>query len=237
MSTQDGVLTYQDWEREHGSPTLVPIGSDGPGAASIVLPIPLVEPHEGHALEPEYKRPAIGKDHILYPVMVSLALFPLLMGSAGHHIADDMPESDTHPFFPDHFWPYPVIMITMLITVGLLSALAQENMALGQPGDPRTVVIPRPDWYFLFLFQFLKLGPEILTAIVIPPMIALGLLIWPFIDQQLGIRLARPLGWKSWPVPGRNKFTGTGWVLFLLIIVLLTLWAVTGVTIFGISGG
>ncbi|MGH7866903.1 MAG: hypothetical protein ACREP9_04520, partial [Candidatus Dormibacteraceae bacterium] len=173
------------------------------------------------------------------PLMVSLALFPLLMGASGHHLADDLPDDETHPFFPDHFWTYPVIMVVMFIAVGLLSALVAQNMQLEQSADPRTVVLPRPDWYFLFIFQFLKLplGNEVINSIIIPTIIVLLLLLWPFLDQLLGPRLARAMHWQSWPVPGRNMITGSGWILFLGLIVLLTFWSVFGWTLFGISGG
>src|SRR5579859_3351190 len=103
---------------------------EGPGAQA-VLPVDLEQAAHGHATEPEWKRPGIGPDHILYPVLISLALFPILMGSAGRHLADDLPEDETHPFFPDHFWPYPIIMVSMLVLIGLLSAFAQQNMELG----------------------------------------------------------------------------------------------------------
>ena len=45
------------------------------------------------------------------------------------------------------------------------------------------------------------------------------------------------LGWASWPVPGHNLLTGTGWCLFIGFILFLTLWAVSGITLFGIPGG
>ncbi|TMC05315.1 MAG: hypothetical protein E6J30_09010, partial [Chloroflexi bacterium] len=68
------------------------IKKDGPGAATAAPPkeVPIIEVdgHTGHTLEPEYKRLPIGPDHILYPVVVGLALFPILMGDAGHHLAD-----------------------------------------------------------------------------------------------------------------------------------------------------
>ncbi len=99
------------------------------------------------------------------------------------------------------------------------------------------MVTPRPDWYFLWLFQELKLGNEFITAYVVPAVIVIGLLLWPFIDQLLGSKLAARLGWSMWPVPGRNVITGTAWVLFISFIVLLTFWALSGVTIFGITGG
>jgi hypothetical protein len=203
---------------------------EGPGAATAATDIPIieVESHGGHVLEPEWKRLPIGPDHILYPVVVGLALFPILMGAAGHHLADDMPDDETHPFFPDHFWPYPIIAVLMLVTVGLLAFFVQKNLQLEPSADPRAVTIPRPDWYFLFLFQFLKLGPELIMSLVIPPVVVVGLLLWPFIDAIGGPKVARRIGWKSWPVPGRNKFTGTGWVIFLGTIALLTLWALAG---------
>ncbi|HEY8816325.1 MAG TPA: hypothetical protein VIP57_14625 [Candidatus Dormibacteraeota bacterium] len=203
---------------------------EGPGAATAGTVIPIIEVDHGggHVLEPEWKRLPIGPDNILYPVLVGLALFPILMGAAGHHLADDMPDEDTHPFFPDHFWPYPIIAVVMLVTVGLLAFFVQKNLQLEAPADPRAVTIPRPDWYFLFLFQFLKLGPELIMSLVIPPIVVGVLLLWPFIDTIGGPRVAKRLGWKSWPVPGRNIYTGTGWVIFLAIIALLTLWALAG---------
>src|SRR5947209_21565 len=176
---------------------------EGPGAASAAIPIIEVDGHGGHTLEPAYKQMPIGPDHILYPVMIGLALFPILMGSAGHHLADDMPEDETHPFFPDHFWPYPIIAVVMLVAVGLLAAFVQKNLQLETSADPRTVTIPRPDWYFLFLFQFLKLGPELIMSLVIPPIVVGALLLFPVIDGIAGPRMARRLGWGRWAGPGR----------------------------------
>ena len=186
--------------------------------------------HGGHTLEPAYKRLPIGPDNVLYPVVVGLALFPILMGDAGHHLADDMPEEDTHPFFPDHFWPYPIIAVLMLVTVGLLAAFVQKNLQLEQSADPRAVTIPRPDWYFLFLFQFLKLGPELIMALVIPPVVVVGLLIFPLLDSWIGPKVARRMGWKEWPKPGHNRITGTIWIVSLAFIVFLTFWALAGPT-------
>jgi quinol-cytochrome oxidoreductase complex cytochrome b subunit len=203
---------------------------EGPGAALAANEIPLiqVDSHTGHTLEPEWKRLPIGPDHILYSVVVGLALFPILLGDAGHHLADDMPDEDTHPFFPDHFWPYPIIAVIMLVTVGLLAAFVQKNLQLEASADPRAVTIPRPDWYFLFLFQFLKLGPELIMSQVIPGIVVLLLIAFPWIDALAGPPLARRMGWKRWPVPGRNIITGTIFVLGLAYVAFLTVWALAG---------
>ncbi len=206
------------------------IRKEGPGAAVAPKEIPIIEvdSHTGHTLEPEWKRLPIGPDHILYPVVVGLALFPILMGDAGHHLADDMPDDETHPFFPDHFWPYPIIAVVMLVTVGLLAAFVQKNLQLEPSADPRAVTIPRPDWYFLFLFQFLKLGNEFVFSIVIGTVVGILLIIFPFLDSVLGPRIAKRLGWEKWPVPGRNIITGSIFVGALVIIALLELWALAG---------
>lgn len=201
----------------------------GPGAAPAATEIAVVEAEaHGHTLEPDYKRLPIGPDHILYPVVVSLALFPILMGDAGHHLADDMPDDETHPFFPDHFWPYPIIIVMIMLAVGLLAFFVQKNLQLEASADPRAVTIPRPDWYFLFLFQLLKLGPEVIMFGVVPPAVVTLLLLFPFVDSIVGPRLAKRMHLKSWPVPGRNKITGTAFVVGLLIVALLQLWALAG---------
>ena len=206
------------------------VRKQGPGAALAVEEIPIIEvdSHTGHTLEADWKRLPIGPDSILYPIVVGLALFPMLLGDAGHHMADDMPDEETHPFFPDHFWPYPIIAVMMLIAVGLLSAFVQKNLQLEPSADPRAVTIPRPDWYFLFLFQFIKLGPELLMAVIIPTGAVIVLLAWPLIDTIFGPRVAKRLGWKRWPVPGRNIYTGTAWVLALAFIAWLEFWALAG---------
>jgi quinol-cytochrome oxidoreductase complex cytochrome b subunit len=196
----------------------------GPGAVpAIELPYQL-EPD----LPPRRTEMPVPIDHPAYAVLVGLALFPILMGSSGHHLAEDMPDNETHPFYPDHFWPYPIIAVIMLATAGLMAAFVQQNMLLESSADPRQVVIPRPDWYFLFLFEFLKTGPEIVTALVIPPLILIYLLVFPFIDQGIGPRIARRLGWPRWYVPGRNWLTGTAFCLFIAWILGLTFFTLGG---------
>src|SRR5262249_5360093 len=153
---------------------------------------------------------------------------PLDSRLAERHSTGGTPADETHPIVPDHFWPYPVIAGFILVTLGLLAALLQRNLQLDVPADPRSGAAPHPDWFFLFLFQFLKLGPEFLMSLVIPSLALLALLLWPLIDSALGPRLARRLGWSSWPVPGRNVVTGTLLVAVGGVLAFLTGWSLAG---------
>jgi len=63
---------------------------------------------------------------------------------------------------------------------------------LGVPTEPKanpndTAYIPRPEWYFLFLFQMLKYFPgklEWVGTAVIPGIAILVLLLLPFLDRN-----------------------------------------------------
>ena len=160
-----------------------------------------------------------------YPMLALIALAGLLFGPIGRQIGDDMPEGKTHPYYPDHFWPYPLLAMGTLITLGLLAVVGQPLLHLGQAADPRAPIIPRPEWYFLALFQFAKLGPAVITKVLVPGALVLGLLAWPLLDQWLGPRLAQSLAWRSWPAPKRNVITATIWFVVLSIVGVLTLWS------------
>jgi quinol-cytochrome oxidoreductase complex cytochrome b subunit len=159
-------------------------------------------------------------------LMSLYALVALAFGPLGRHLTEDMPAEKTHPYFPDHFWPYSVLAMAVLVILGLLAVFGQPVLQLGPAADPRLAINPRPEWYFLALFQFVKLGPALVTEILVPLLLVVALVVWPVIDARLGPRLARRLGWTSWPAPKRNALTGTLWLAGLGIIGLLTLWAV-----------
>ncbi|MEX0793171.1 MAG: cytochrome b N-terminal domain-containing protein [Pirellulaceae bacterium] len=64
---------------------------------------------------------------------------------------------------------------------------AHLGAELGAPADPSTPYsAARPEWYFLFLFEFLKWFPgerEIFGAIIIPGIVMLALFLMPFIGR------------------------------------------------------
>ena len=176
--------------------------------------------------KPTSDRLPITKRHPLYMILAVFALAALLFGPVGGpQMSDDMPETKTHPYFPDHIWPYPVLAMVVLVGLGLLAFFGQPLLQPGQPADPRATLIPRPEWYFLALFQFAKLGPALITKMLVPALLVVGLVFWPQLDSWVGPWIARRMGWRSWPVPKRNVVTGPIWIAGLTIIGLLTLWS------------
>jgi quinol-cytochrome oxidoreductase complex cytochrome b subunit len=136
-----------------------------------------------------------------------------------------MEDNKTHPWFPDQVWPYAVLAMVVLVLLGLLAFVGQPVLEPGPAADPRASLAPRPEWYFLALFQFAKLGPAFLTTLLVPAALLLGLVLWPLLDAWWGPRLARRFGWRLWPAPKRNVVTGTIWIAGLLVVALLTLWS------------
>ena len=69
------------------------------------------------------------------------------------------------------------------------------RVPLEQLADPTdTTYIPRPEWYFLFLFQTLKLfnGPlEVVGSAVLPGLAVLALILVPFLDRGRMVKVTR----------------------------------------------
>jgi mono/diheme cytochrome c family protein len=88
-------------------------------------------------------------------------------------------------FFPDVVVKDAIVaLVVFLALVGLAYFLGAPLEARANPAD--TTYTPRPEWYFLFLFQLLKYFPgklEVIGVIVIPTLMLALLLLLPFIDS------------------------------------------------------
>ncbi|MBI1790265.1 MAG: cytochrome b N-terminal domain-containing protein [Acidobacteria bacterium] len=91
---------------------------------------------------------------------------------------------------PRKFYPEQAFRDTVatFIAFAVLFLLAVAvRVPLERIADPTdTTYIPRPEWYFLFLFQTLKFfeGPlEVFGAVILPGLAVLALLLAPFIDR------------------------------------------------------
>ncbi len=96
------------------------------------------------------------------------------------------------------FYPGQVFKDTLAIfaVFAILFALAvAAKVPIGHLADPTDkTYIPRPEWYFLFLFQTLKFfeGPLEVVGSVVLPTIAIGALFaTPFIDRGAAIRVGK----------------------------------------------
>ncbi|HLJ14329.1 MAG TPA: cytochrome b N-terminal domain-containing protein [Bryobacteraceae bacterium] len=113
-------------------------------------------------------------------------------------------------FFPEQvFKDTFAIFIAFCILFTMAAAVSAPLERLADPTD--TSYTPRPDWYFLFLFQTLKFfnGPlEFVGSMVLPGLATLALFLAPFIDRStlkrvtqrttaIGIVVLGGVGWAT----------------------------------------
>lgn len=119
------------------------------------------------------------------------------------------------------FWPdiiykdliFSFAVFLILIGLAIFFGVAAEPKA--NPSD--SAYVPRPEWYFLWLFEFLKYIPgqlEWVGAVVIPGLLVLALFLLPFYDRN---------PFRHWK---KRRFAITTMTVIVLAIVLLTVSAV-----------
>lgn len=89
-------------------------------------------------------------------------------------------------FWPDIIYKDLVISLALfLILILLATFVGVANEPKADPSD--SAYVPRPEWYFLFLFQLLKYFPGVLEWVgttIIPGIAVLALLLLPFYDRN-----------------------------------------------------
>jgi menaquinol-cytochrome c reductase cytochrome b/c subunit len=92
------------------------------------------------------------------------------------------------------FFPYAVYkdLVVATLAIGIVIALAiVHRVEVGEPVNPAsTDFVPRPEWYFFFLFELLKifkgqnaLMPVIMATFIVPNILMILLIATPFIDR------------------------------------------------------
>lgn len=89
------------------------------------------------------------------------------------------------------FWP-DIIYKDLLVSFALFLLLLGLALFAGVPNEPKadpsdTAYIPRPEWYFLFLFEMLKFFPgelEWIGTFILPALAVLALFLLPFFDRN-----------------------------------------------------
>lgn len=151
--------------------------------------------------------------HVLLLPPATLLLIGLHVFLVRKHGVAPAPEDDALP--RQQFYPKQVFKDTVAVFVAFavlfLMAVA-VRVPLEQLADPTdTSYVPRPEWYFLFLFQTLKLfnGPlEVISSAILPSAAIIALILVPFLDRgrvvrvtrrtaAIGVVLLAAIGWSS----------------------------------------
>ena len=91
------------------------------------------------------------------------------------------------PFFPYAVAKDSIMAAIVVLTIAFLSIMFGAE--LGPKADPTTTTyVPRPEWYFFFLFELLRVvkPPELtpLATIGIPTICMILIIMLPFIDRS-----------------------------------------------------
>jgi len=122
-------------------------------------------------------------------------------------------KSEGKPFFP-----YAVAKDGMMAVVVMISIITMSivlGAELGPKADPTTTTyVPRPEWYFFFLFELLRvIKPAILTPLAtigVPTICIVLLILLPFYDRSPERR------------PERRPVATTAGILTIVAIAYLT---------------
>lgn len=114
------------------------------------------------------------------------------------------------PFFPYYLLDEVIAWYVMLAVLIILASLFPAG--LEEPADPlHTPEHTKPEWYFLFLYQALKLVPRT-VGVLVPVIGALLLVLLPFLDRNPYVDPRR-----------RPVVVGIG-VITLVFVVAFTIW-------------
>lgn len=114
------------------------------------------------------------------------------------------------PFFPNYVLDEVIAWYVMLAALIVLASLFPAG--LEEPADPlRTPAHTKPEWYFLFLYQGLKIVPRII-GVTLPVIAGLVVFLLPFLDRNPYIAARR------------RPILITAGIISLVGIVIFTIW-------------
>jgi ubiquinol-cytochrome c reductase cytochrome b subunit len=107
---------------------------------------------------------------------------------------------------PELFYPRQVLMdlsLTALLIIGLGALCFFMPIQLGPPANPADAqYIPRPEWYYLPIFQWLKYwhgAASVIGVLVIPAVLVMAAIALPFLDRSIERRpWKRPIAMGSY---------------------------------------
>jgi len=124
-----------------------------------------------------------------------------------------MDHTKKNKFFPYFLFEITVVALFTMEAVLILAVLFPSDM--GREIDFAAQYRPRPEWYFLFLYQLTKYFPGAWTfvgAVLLPGLAFSVLLLAPFLDSGSGTALR-----------SRKTAAVVGFCLLLAVVVLTVL--------------
>jgi ubiquinol-cytochrome c reductase cytochrome b subunit len=146
----------------------------------------------------------------IFALLASHIFFFRKAGPAGPYTADPCdPKEKTEPFYPRQVLMDLSLTALLIVALGFISFFVPAT--LGPPANPADAqYVPRPEWYYLPIFQWLKYwhgAASVIGVLVVPAILVLAVLAVPFLDRSIE---RRP--WKRPISMGAYAF-----VLFTLI--------------------
>ena len=182
---------------------LLPWDQKGYWASRVVTNIAGITPIIGHDLQKltvgggDFGTPTLTRFLAFHACVLPGLILVLIVGHIylfrRHGITPKKPYKNVDAaFWPDQVLKDAVACLAVLAAV-LFFVLRYHGADLGAPANPAEPFdAARPEWYFLFLYQFLKYFPgetEIWGAIIIPTLIVGFLFVMPFLGRwKLGHR-------------------------------------------------
>jgi len=131
----------------------------------------------------------------------------------------EYPEKDTIPFFPNYIILEVIVSYLVLALMIVLATVLPAG--LEEKADPfNTPQHIKPEWYFLWIYQFIKVPPMLigpgvlaeLAGIFIPAVGIVLLILLPFLDRRAERH------------PGRRRLAMAVMALILAVLVALSIW-------------
>jgi ubiquinol-cytochrome c reductase cytochrome b subunit len=134
--------------------------------------------------------------HVLLLPPATLVLIAVHVYLVRKHGVAPAPGDELLPnkkFYPQQAFKDTVAIFAAFAVLFVMALVARVPLEqLADPSD--TSYIPRPEWYFLFLFQTLKLfnGPlEVVGSVVLPGLAVLTLFLIPFLDRSRVVKVTK----------------------------------------------
>ncbi len=160
--------------------------------------------------------------HVLLLPPVTTLLIVLHVYLVRKHGVAPAPGDELLP--PKKFYPEQVFKDTVAIFIAfavLFVMAVVVHIPLERIADPTdSTYIPRPEWYFLFLFQSLKLfeGPlEVFGSVILPGLAILTLVLVPFIDRGKMVKVS-----KRWVAMAAVGLAALGWAGLTAAAIITT---------------